>query len=92
MILVFYDGGTTLNVYGHANTAPAGKDLVCAGVSALVLTLKLSSDYAYLSPGRAQLRGGDPDVFAAMAKGFEQMAICFPYAVHYKCVKSPGMQ
>ena len=33
---------TSLTVTGHANYAPKGEDIVCAGVSALVSTLELS--------------------------------------------------
>ena len=39
MIYVTYDGNYTLAVVGHAGQAPAGQDIVCAGVSALVGSL-----------------------------------------------------
>lgn len=39
MIHVTYDGNYALTVVGHAGQAPAGQDIVCAGVSALVGSL-----------------------------------------------------
>jgi len=39
MIRVLREPGLGLRVWGHACSAPAGQDLVCAGVSALVITL-----------------------------------------------------
>lgn len=52
---------------GHANYAEAGKDIVCAGVTALVQGLirsteSLTSDKIEyeISPGRADIYYGDP--------------------------------
>lgn len=39
MIRVVYDGLYSLSVEGHAGQAPAGKDIVCAGVSTLLYSL-----------------------------------------------------
>ena len=40
MIQIFYDRSAhRVSVSGHAGTAPAGEDLVCAAVTALTLTL-----------------------------------------------------
>ena len=55
------DGGITLE--GHAGYAQAGKDIVCAGVTALVQTLiasleELTADQIEysISPGKADIR------------------------------------
>ena len=55
------DGGITLE--GHAGYAEAGKDIVCAGVTALVQTLitsleELTADQIEysISPGKADIR------------------------------------
>lgn len=55
-----------ITVSGHANYAEAGKDIVCAGVSALVQTLiksieGLTQDKIQyeISPGRADIHYGD---------------------------------
>lgn len=54
-----------ITVAGHANYAEAGKDIVCAGVTALVQTLVKSADdltedkIEYeISPGRADIHYG----------------------------------
>lgn len=42
MIHIYYTGGdgrNELSVYGHANYGPCGKDIVCAGVSAIAYSL-----------------------------------------------------
>ena len=55
-----------ITVAGHADFAEAGKDIVCAGVTALVQTLVKSADdltedkIEYeISPGRADIHYGD---------------------------------
>lgn len=56
-----------ITVSGHAGFAEAGKDIVCAGVTALIQTLiKSVSDLTEdkieyeISPGRADIYYGDP--------------------------------
>ncbi len=56
-----------IEISGHANYAEAGKDIVCAGVTALVQTLigslkNLTRDEIEyeISPGRADIYYGDP--------------------------------
>ena len=56
-----------ITVSGHAGFAEAGKDIVCAGVTALIQTLiKSVSDLTEdkieyeISPGRADIHYGDP--------------------------------
>lgn len=55
-----------IDVCGHANYAEAGKDIVCAGVTALIQTLiksvgDLTEDKIEyeISPGRADIHYGD---------------------------------
>lgn len=47
-----------IDVSGHANAAPKGEDVICAGVSALVLTL-----------AEALPRAGAPDYTCSLADG-----------------------
>lgn len=42
MVKVEYENGKRLIVYGHAQYAPFGEDIVCAGVSALYQVLVMS--------------------------------------------------
>lgn len=52
MIAVRYNRrDTTISIKGHANSAPKGKDLVCAGASTLAFTL-----IAALQEGEARFR------------------------------------
>lgn len=85
MIQAVYDGGSTLVVRGHARSGPKGKDLVCAGASTLVLTLRESCREAELRPGYARLSGGNPEIFRAVSRGFALLAKNFPRCVHYRC-------
>lgn len=59
-----HGGGITLN--GHANYAPIGQDIVCAGVSTLVQTLiqsieELTADEIeyVMSPGTVDIKFGN---------------------------------
>ena len=59
-----HGGGITLN--GHANFAPIGQDIVCAGVSTLVQTLiqsieELTADEIeyVMSPGTVDIKFGN---------------------------------
>ena len=40
----YSDDSFALDVYGHSGYAPAGDDIVCAGISALVQTLAIRAD------------------------------------------------
>lgn len=58
----------TIKVRGHANYAPHGQDIVCAGVTALTQTLVESletltgNEIKYdMSPGRVDIEIKDPD-------------------------------
>ena len=85
MIEVTYDGNCFLEVRGHAGSGPKGKDLVCAAVTALVLTLGEHAENHSIHPGSARLSGGSREVYKAMARGFQLLAENFPQSVHYKC-------
>ena len=59
-----HSGGITLN--GHANYAPIGQDIICAGVSTLVQTLiqsieELTTDKIeyVMSPGTVDIKFGN---------------------------------
>lgn len=59
-------GPGSIIITGHANYAPMGKDIVCAAISALTQTLKVSVkeltedklEFA-ISPGRADIEYGN---------------------------------
>ena len=82
MIEIRYDGLDTVKVTGHAEAGPKGKDLVCAGVTALVLALRENADTAELEEGSAFLCGGDPRVFRGICRGLGVLAEAFPECIH----------
>ena len=86
MMEVTYDGNCCLEVRGHAGTAPAGQDLVCAGATVLVLTLGEQAQTKEIRRGYARISGGNPQVYEAVARGFQLLAKNFPQAVHLKCI------
>jgi uncharacterized protein YsxB (DUF464 family) len=86
-IMMSTDG---VKVRGHANYAPQGQDIVCAGVTALTQTLvgsletltgnKIKYD---MSPGRVDIEIEDPDEDAQLLMdsflvGIEMIADEFP--------------
>ena len=88
MIRVRFDGAQ-VTVSGHAGYAPAGGDIVCAAVSALVYALA-----GYLEEtgqaARADIRRGYADIegagdcgaaFALVRCGMEQLAAAYPGCV-----------
>lgn len=92
MIYVTYDGGSRLEVRGHARSGPKGRDLVCAGVTALVLTLRENCREAELRSGYAKLSGGSGEIFRGVSRGFALLAKNFPQCVHYKCLEERSMR
>lgn len=86
-------GKRTLEIFGHADYAPCGQDIVCAGASALTFTLA-----SYLSDNREQfskldIKLDDPGecliffegttetaqaVFDSYIKGYEMLAERYP--------------
>ena len=57
-----------LRVHGHANTAPKGQDLVCAGVSALVYALA-ESIHQWSDHPEIDIRDGFAELRATAKKG-----------------------
>lgn len=79
-----------VSVEGHANSDVYGKDLVCAAVSALVLTLaanveKMKGAEMVLEPGNCRIQcGSEADaVFDCICKGFQMLAGKYPGYVCY---------
>jgi uncharacterized protein YsxB (DUF464 family) len=86
-----------LTVVGHAGSGPAGRDLVCAAVSALVETLQLAVRQmggtgweGTVEPGQACFRFGQSlgaqaqAVVEAMVLGLEDLARSHPRYVRLK--------
>ena len=68
--------GTSLELKGHAGSAPYGQDLVCAGVSTLVYALaqrltELDRQGALELPPKLRLEPGDAVISATAKKEFE---------------------
>lgn len=83
MIRVRRDTGS-LRISGHAGTAPAGQDLVCAAVSILAETLAdcLPAGAAVLGEGLAEFSFPEPDPQVDfVVRGMELLAKCCPEAV-----------
>ncbi|MBQ4602771.1 MAG: ribosomal-processing cysteine protease Prp [Clostridia bacterium] len=77
MIEAFYDNDAlTLTLCGHAEYAPKGKDIVCAGVSTLVYTL--------INGCRCEITGetvrvkDDRRVYDAVLTGLKMISEKFP--------------
>ena len=75
---------------GHANSDRYGRDLICAAVSSLTLTLAANVEgnegaEISLEPGnsRIQCNPDAADVFDCVCKGFELLAGKFPEYVHF---------
>ena len=83
MIEVQYDGKALVTARGHAGAGEKGQDLVCAAVTALLMTLGENSRKQDLRPGNARISGGDPNIYRAICRGFARMAVLFPKYVHY---------
>ena len=103
LTIEYFDYLPAFSFRGHANSGPKGKDLVCAGASALFFTLikyldKLEDEFepeVYEYNGRINICL-DPPVslmhdarllFEAFATGFEMLAHDFPDNVRF--VKNP---
>ena len=84
MIRILYDGESTVSVYGHAGSGQKGRDLVCAAVTTLVLTLSESCRECRLRPGYAYLSGGSQEVFRAIGLGFAMLEEMSPQCVRYE--------
>lgn len=89
----------TLRVTGHAGAAPAGRDLICAGVSALVYALARTVEHwgeypqIHLEPGDARIRTRAKEgcqqqlrgAFEMTKNGLELLARQFPEYVEIVC-------
>ena len=70
---------------GHACAGPKGQDLVCAAVTALLLTLR-ENGRGVLEPGKAEIRG-EPEqepVFKGISRGFALLADHYPGHIHFE--------
>ena len=90
MIRITRQGETSLKLEGHAGSDVYGKDLVCAAVSALVLTLAEAvkdkpGAEVILKPGDSQIRCDQEAeaVFDCICKGFALLAEKYPEYVCY---------
>lgn len=88
MIEIRFDPRIPLvEVKGHAGMGPKGEDLVCAAVSALVLSLKASADATggsgEVGLGYAKIRGGREaqGEFRGICRGFVLLSRAYPQAV-----------
>ena len=85
MIRITRHAPSCVSLEGHANSAPYGKDLVCAAVSALMLTLAANMEgkeaaKIVLQPGNSRI-SCTPDeapIFDCICLGFEMLARRFP--------------
>lgn len=79
MINIEYDFGKSikLHIKGHANAAPYGEDIYCAGVSALTVALscalKDAKSQGFLDVLKIDLKGGDTHIRAVPKKGHEAL-------------------
>lgn len=81
------DSTLTFRLHGHAGSAPAGEDLICAGVTTLAYALaETVSNHAargalaaepriHLSPGEAIITAAPKPTFRKTLQGAFQMAI-----------------
>lgn len=93
----------TIKVRGHANYAPHGQDIVCAGVTALTQTLVESletltgNEIKYdMSPGRVDIEIGNPDEDAQLLMdsflvGIEMIADEFPEHIRVEISNDLGL-
>ena len=85
MIRITRQGATCVTLKGHAGSAEYGKDLICAAVSALALTLAANvegKEHAEVSlqPGSSRI-SCHPEaagIFDCICKGFQLLAERFP--------------
>ena len=90
MIRITRQGETCVRLEGHAGSDVYGKDLVCAAVSALMLTLAANVEgkeaaEIVLQPGNSRI-SCIPDaagIFDCICTGFEMLARRFPEYVSY---------
>ena len=95
---------SAFSVHGHSGTAPKGRDIVCAGVSALAQTALLGLgrhlhrdvDYHIEPSGdlRMKLREAPDDLSEAILRtmrlGLAEIARVYPDAVRVRIMKASG--
>ena len=95
---------SAFSVHGHSGTAPKGRDIVCAGVSALAQTALLGLgrhlhrdvDYQIEPSGDLQLKLREaPDdlseaILRTMRLGIEEIEKAYPDAVQLRITKESG--
>lgn len=89
-------GVCRIRASGHAELAPAGQDIVCAGVSALLCALKITlekrgEDCGTLDGGAADIYARDTDgkiqsAFECAANGISGIAAGYPGCVHVRYI------
>ena len=94
MIRITRQGATCVTLKGHAGSAEYGKDLVCAAVSALALTLAANAEdleeaEILLEPGNSRISGHTDaaGMFDCICKGFQLLAEKFPEHVYFSEVR-----
>ena len=92
-----------VHIRGHANYAPHGQDIVCAGVTALTQVLVESletltgNEIKYdMSPGRVDIEIGNPDEDAQLLMdsflvGIEMIADEFPEYIRVEISNDLGL-
>ena len=104
MILIAIDiTDNTIKIRGHANYAPHGQDIVCAGVTALTQTLVESletltgNEIKYdMSPGRVDIEIMNPDEDAQLLTdsflvGIEMIVDEFPEHIRVEISNDLGL-
>ena len=83
--VTYWRKGPLVRARGHAGAGPKGQDLVCAAVTALLLTLR-ENGCGILEPGRAEIRGekGAKPVFDGISRGFSLLAEHYPGHITYE--------
>ncbi|MBQ8836442.1 MAG: ribosomal-processing cysteine protease Prp [Clostridia bacterium] len=85
MINVVYDEACGITMTGHAGQAPRGQDIVCAGASAIVISLaemlernseELIERGILLESGRASIKVVPRGAFKNCCEGAFEMAMC----------------
>ena len=78
MIRVRYDPELPrLSIEGHAGAGPRGQDIICAGVSALVIALQRAVP-GIVGDGLAFFAGGEKAAYRVVAGGLGALAERYP--------------
>lgn len=89
--IVYYRRFHRVTVKGHAGTAPAGEDLVCAAVSALTYTLAENVEQLHrlgkVTEPEIRLENGDAEISCVPVVGYRSIvrvifgAVCIGFAM-----------